>query len=198
MSDTKRLFIGVKIVFDEKTDRFYRSIPNILDDAEIKWVGRENLHLTLKFLGDVEVSGIASIKSKMDLVSKNYKAFTAILKGLGVFKNFFHPKVLWIGLRNCPEFENLKNDIENSVGELGFEIDYRKFTPHLTIGRFKDPGTMHELKSLVSSNQETYFQQSDISEIVLFESILKSDGPEYNVLHRSKLGPDESFSEYKF
>lgn len=198
MSDRKRLFIGVKIVFDEKTDRFYSSIPNILHDAEIKWVGRENLHLTLKFLGDVEVSTIDSIKSKMDLISKKHRGFTALLKGVGVFKNFYHPKVLWIGLRNCPEFESLKNDIENSVGQLGFEIDYRKFTPHLTVGRFKNPGSMHELKHFVSSNQETYFQQSGIDEIILFESILKTEGPEYKVLHRSKLGQDEGFSEYKF
>lgn len=198
MSDRKRLFIGVKIVFDEKTDEFYSSVPNILHDADVKWVGRENLHLTLKFLGDVEVSKIDSIKSKMDLVSKKHIEFHALLKGVGVFKDFYHPKVLWIGLRNCPQFESLKNDIENSVGELGFTIDYRKFTPHLTIGRFKNPGSMHELKHFVSSNQETYFQQSDISELILFESILRQEGPEYKPLFISKLGAGQDFSEFKF
>ncbi|MBN2857921.1 MAG: RNA 2',3'-cyclic phosphodiesterase [Candidatus Delongbacteria bacterium] len=198
MSDKKRLFIGVKVCFEEKTEEFYSSIPDILHDAEIKWVGTENLHLTLKFLGDVEISAIDSIKSKMDMMSKKHNCIRAILKGVGVFKDFYHPKVLWIGLRNCPEFEGLKNDIENSVGDLGFEIDYRKFTPHLTIGRFKNPGNMHELKSFVSSNQETYFQQSEVSEIVLFESILKPEGPHYNILHKSKLGAEESFSEFRF
>lgn len=198
MPDRKRLFIGVKVVLLTKTVEFCNSIQHILQDAEIKWVSLNNLHLTLKFLGDVESENVSQIISKMNFVAGKHKEFKALLKGAGIFKDFYHPKVLWLGLRDCSEFEPLKNDVENEIGDLGFEIDYRKFTPHLTIGRFKNPGSMHELKHFVSTNQETYFQSVPVKDLTLFESILKPEGPKYKIIESIPLGQEEEFQEYKF
>jgi len=198
MPDSKRLFIGVKIKFNEKTVKFYQSVNDILEGSVIKWVELNNIHLTLKFLGDVKTERISLISAKMKTVSKKYNEFEALLKGIGIFKDFYHPKVLWLGLRNYEKFESIKNDLENSLSDLGFEIDYRKFTPHLTIARFKEVGSVKELQKLVSVNQDVYFQIVPVNEIILFESILKSEGPEYKVIEAFPLGKDEEFKEFKF
>lgn len=199
MAVKKRLFIGIKVSFSDKTTKFYHSVIDSLNDAKVNWVALNNIHITLKFLGDVNIEKIPSITAKLNMISRKFKEFEALLKGIGIFKDFYHPKVLWFGLRNCEEFESVKNEIENSMGDLGFEIDYRKFTPHLTVGRFKEAGSVKDLRKLVSMNQDVYFQLIPIKEIILYESILKADGPpEYKIIESFNLGLEEEFKEYKF
>jgi len=198
MPGTKRLFIGVKVDFTEKTEKFHLSLPDTLEDAKVKWVDLKNIHITLKFLGDVKEENIPAVRSKLKHISKKFNEFESIIKGVGIFKDFYHPKVLWLGLQKCEEFETIKNEIENSLGDLGFEVDYRKFTPHLTIGRFKEAGSVKELQKLVNSNQDLYFQVIPVKEIILFESLLKNEGPEYKIIESFSLGKEEEFKEYRF
>jgi RNA 2',3'-cyclic 3'-phosphodiesterase len=198
MSDKKRLFTGIKVEFTEKTLRFYQSIPEILEGAEIKWVEPGNMHITLKFFGDIESKKMPEMVAKLKIAAKKFKESEIMLKGIGIFKDFYHPKVLWLGLRDCPQLETIKNEIENSTGELGFEIDYRKFMPHLTIGRFKKQGQVNQLQKLVNMNQDMYFQMIPVKELILFESILKTEGPEYKVIEKIPFGADEEFKEFRF
>jgi len=198
MSGSKRLFIGVRVIFTEKTEKFYLSLPDTLENAQVKWVDLENVHITLKFLGEVQDDKIPAVRSKLKFISKMFNEFESLLKGVGIFKDYYHPKVLWFGLRNCNEFERIKNEIENSLGDLGFEVDYKKFTPHLTVGRFKDPGSVKELQKLVNSNQDLYFQPIPVKELILFESLLKNEGPEYKIIEAFPLGKEEEFREFRF
>lgn len=198
MSGSKRLFIGVRVIFTEKTEKFYLSLPDTLENAQVKWVDLENIHITLKFLGEVQDDKIPAVRSKLKYISKMFNDFESLLKGVGIFKDYYHPKVLWFGLRNCNEFERIKNEIENSLGDLGFEVDYKKFTPHLTVGRFKDPGSVKELQKLVNSNQDLYFQPIPVKELILFESLLKNEGPEYKIVESFPLGKEEEFKEFRF
>lgn len=198
MQGNKRLFVGVKVDFTEKTEKFHLSLSDTLEDAKVKWVDLKNIHITLKFLGDVKEENIPAVRSKLKYISKMFNEFESLLKGVGVFKDFYHPKVLWLGLRNCTEFETIKNEIENSLGDLGFEVDYRKFTPHLTIGRFKEAGSVKELQKLVNANQDRYFQVIPVKEIILFESLLKNEGPEYKIIESFPLGKEEEFKEFRF
>ncbi len=195
MSEKKRLFIGVKVDFNNRTEKFFSSIPGILGEAEIKLTKPENMHVTLKFLGDVRPDKITQISSKLKLISDKFSEFEPLLKGVGVFKDFYHPKILWFGLRNCPSFEKLKNEIENSLSDLGFEIDFRNFAPHLTVGRFKEPGPVEQLRKFVNMNREVYLQTVPVRELALFESILKPEGPEYTILQKFQLGIDSGFRE---
>jgi len=198
MSGSKRLFIGVRVIFTEKTEKFYLSLPDTLENAQVKWVDLKNVHITLKFLGEVQDDKIPAVRSKLKFISKMFNEFESLLKGVGIFKDYYHPKVLWFGLRNCNEFERIKNEIENSLGDLGFEVDYKKFTPHLTVGRFKDPGSVKELQKLVNSNQDLYFQPIPVKELILFESLLKNEGPEYKIVESFPLGKEEEFKEFRF
>ena len=198
MADSKRLFIGVKVNFEEKAEAFYLSLPETLDGAEVKWVELKNLHITLKFLGETKLEIINSIIPKLKYISRKYNGFEVLLKGVGIFKDFYRPKVVWFGLRNCENFEKIKNEIENSLGDLGFEVDYRKFTPHLTVGRFKQTGSVKELRKLVNSNQDLYFQVIPVNEIILFESVLRNEGTEYKIIESFPLGKEEEFKEFRF
>ena len=198
MTEKKRIFTGVKIDFTERTQNFYSSAKDALNESDIKWTEPENMHITLKFLGDVKVDKIPKISAKLKNIAKSHDEFKPLLKGVGVFKDFYRPKILWFGLRNCPEFEKIKNDIENSLSDIGFEIDYRKFTPHLTVGRFKTSVSSDQLKKFVNTNREVYLQAVSIRDIILYESVLSSAGSQYTVLEKFPLGIEEGFREIKF
>ncbi|MDD3043909.1 MAG: RNA 2',3'-cyclic phosphodiesterase [Candidatus Delongbacteria bacterium] len=198
MTGKKRIFTGVKIDFTERTQNFYSSAKDALNESDIKWTEPENMHITLKFLGDVPADRVPEISAKLKNIAKSHAEFKPLLKGVGVFRDFYRPKILWFGLRNCPEFEKIKNDIENSLGDMGFEIDYRKFTPHLTVGRFKTSVSSDQLKKFVNANREIYLQAVDIKDIIIYESVLSSAGSQYTVLEKFPLGMEEGFREIKF
>ncbi len=198
MAEKKRIFTGVKIDFTERTQNFYSSAKDALNESDIKWTEPENMHITLKFLGDVQADKIPKISAKLKNIAKSHDEFKPLLKGVGVFKDFYRPKILWFGLRNCPEFEKIKNGIENSLSDIGFEIDYRKFTPHLTVGRFKTSVSSDQLKKFVNTNREVYLQAVSVSDIILYESILSPQGSQYTVLEKFPLGIEEGFREIKF
>ncbi len=198
MSVKKRIFAGVKVEFSERTMEFFRSAEENLNESEIKWTEPVNMHITLKFLGDVHIEIIPQISSKLKTVSGSFNEFEALLKGVGIFKDVFHPRILWFGLRNCPSFDKLKNEIENSMKSLDFEVDYRSFSPHLTVGRFKDLVNIEQLKKFISMNREVYLQTVPVKELILFESILKPEGPKYSIIDKFSLGIDEGFREIRF
>lgn len=198
MTDKKRIFTGIKIDFTERALNFYSSAKESLGESDIKWTEPANMHVTLKFLGDVQTGKIPGISEKLKIVSKSYNEFTPLLKGVGVFRDFFRPKILWFGLRNCPEFEKIKNDIENSLSDMGFEIDYRKFTPHLTVGRFRGFVSSEQLKKFVNMNREVYLQEVSVKDIILYESVLSSEGSQYTAVEKFPLGMEEGFREIKF
>jgi 2'-5' RNA ligase len=198
MSEKKRLFTGIKVEFIDRTLKFYKSAGDLLNESEIKWIRPENMHVTVKFFGDISTEKIPQMSAKLKAVAGKFNEFEPLMKGVGLFKDFYHPKILWFGLRNCMIFDKLKNEIENSFGDLGFEVDYRQFTPHLTVGRFKGTGNVEQLKKFINMNREIYLQPVPVKELILFESLLSSEGSEYKIVEKFPLGIEEGFRELKF
>ena len=143
--------------------------------------------LTLAFLGDTDELQIPKIISIMDSIADNFSQFNMSLNSLGVFKNINFPTVLWMGIKTDKAMFEIKSALDLQLKSMGFVIETREFKPHLTIGRLKNIDNKKQLEFLLKkfSNEEIGIQKVD--EIILFESILKSNGPAYAVVHKSKM-----------
>ena len=195
MEEHKRLFIGVKINIEPALEKYMSSLKELFIRSKIKWVKFDNFHLTLKFLGKTHIDKIEKIKIELSEIAKNNEPFDMKIQGSGVFKDFFRPTILWVGVRNHDVFDELKNDIENIMAGLDFQIDHRRFKPHLTIGRIKDIKKRDEFEKFVRGYEHMLFQMIKVEEIILYESILKPEGPTYVELEKFKIGKRESSIE---
>lgn len=106
---------------------------------ELKTPNTETLHLTLHFLGDQPQEQLAKIERLMLSVGQNKKDFNVLLEGLGCFPNRRRPRTLWLGLHPETELVQLQQQLAQGLTDLGFTIDQRRYRPHLTIGRLRQP-----------------------------------------------------------
>ena len=162
------------------------------------WVKPGNIHLTLKFLGDTDPDRIPGIQNKLTETLAPFEPFQLSLDSAGVFPNVKNPRVLWIGLKDSNEtLRTLQTAIENSLESLGFPIEQRPFSPHLTLARIKSPKGIKSPKEkqefkdeLDAVNQEGIDPHPfEVGEIHLYESQLTPKGSIYTVLANFKLNP---------
>ncbi len=187
MEKTYRTFIAVKIEPEPELLEQMDSCRENLAGEAIKWVEENNLHLTLKFLGDTTEIQIAEIKKALDKIASQFHPFTFLLEGVGYFKSGGEPKVVFAGIKNFTVLQQLAGDIETGLEKLGFEKETRAFKPHLTLGRIKFLKNKRQFFDCVEKFKNTKFQQVNINEILFYQSILKPHGPVYLPLKTFKL-----------
>ncbi|MBN2213366.1 MAG: RNA 2',3'-cyclic phosphodiesterase [Bacteroidales bacterium] len=183
----KRTFIALDIPANQMIKKCLNVLSTKLAGEKINWMVSDNLHLTLKFLGDTEEKTITGIDTKLGEITKKIKAFQVIIKNVGIFKSIRDPRIIWLGIEADSELEELKKSIENQVALFGFQPEERKFSPHLTVGRIKLIKNKSTLPQLIESFQGQFLQQFTVPEIIFYESILKKEGPVYIPLGRYKL-----------
>jgi 2'-5' RNA ligase len=155
--------------------------------ANIKWVKPGNIHITLKFLGDVSENNISPICDALIDVVKDQKPFDLVLKDTGVFPHPGKPRVLWVGIGSGSEsLRTLAKKIEDRLHNLGFSKEKRPYSPHLTIGRVRSPKNSKETvdKLLSISVRNDVFR---INKIVLMKSDLHPTGAVYTALNSFNL-----------
>ncbi len=155
-------------------------------------VSSHAIHLTLKFLGEVQAEQVPGILAALGKTARQFKAFTLQTQGLGIFPNPEHPRVLWAGLAPPNSIISLQKALEGHLDELGFAPDNRPFHSHLTLLRIKEVKSRHFLARLVQRNSGVSFGPVEVREIILFESLLKPGGAEYNVRGLAQLRPGPS------
>lgn len=152
-------------------------------DADIKWVNPENIHLTLKFLGNTPQSLLTKINDTLNEAVLPYSPFYIRIYGTGVFPNKKHPRVIWIGIKDSEILINLRNAIEQSISSLGYQKDEKEFKPHLTLGRMRSQkGIMHIINNLEDFKDKD-FGSIYVDNIKLMKSDLKPKGAEYSCLY---------------
>ena len=109
--NSKRLFIAIHVVPDQKFTHYLDQIKNVLISEKIRWVKPENYHITLRFLGDTDTRLIPEISSGLLSSLQNLKSFTLDLFSLGVFRSLYNPRVLWIGISHSEVLLSLKKSI---------------------------------------------------------------------------------------
>jgi 2'-5' RNA ligase len=160
----------------------------------IRWVSQANCHLTLKFLGAIDEDQIEPVAQALERELSPFPRFTINAKGLGVFPDAARPRVLWVGVEGKPLVE-LAETIEKALAPLGFEREQRHFTPHLTIGRwrqFKRPDK--NLRDALERGKHREFGDSTVDEVILFQSVLSPGGAVYRRLKTARLSAESAFA----
>lgn len=156
--------------------------------ADVRWVASENIHLTLRFIGEVSEEAVPSIKDILKKTIENYRAFEIELKGVGAFPSVNNPRVIWIGCQDpTGQLFRIYQDIERSLIKLGLPGDDHKFSPHITLGRTKSTKNRDKLIKLIKLKQDYKVGRQKVKEITLFQSQLQPTGPIYTVLEQVTL-----------
>jgi 2'-5' RNA ligase len=185
-----RAFIAVDL--DDPVIEKICNVVEILKSriTEIRWLRKENLHLTLKFLGNIAESQVEPIAAALRHPLGLFSPCTISAKGLGVFPDFRRPKILWVGLTG-DQLVQLTAEIESALMPLGFTPENRAFTPHLTIGRWREGNRpAKNLRQKIGSLNDFEFGACAVRQIVLFQSVLKPEGASYSELRTIQLGAE--------
>jgi RNA 2',3'-cyclic 3'-phosphodiesterase len=182
-----RLFIALEIPGDVK-NILAAVQPDLRQaHAEVGWTKVENLHLTLKFLGEVEAAHTNTIMQACVETASQHCGFRLALNGLGFFPNVRHPRVIWAGLKDdSSELQALHKSLEEKFYTLGFTRKEKPFNPHLTLGRIKTAKNVRQLVSRTEAYQLPVLSFT-IAELVLMQSQLQPGGSIYTPLVRARL-----------
>ena len=177
-----RCFIALDLS-DETRSELDRIIGVLQEaDANVKWVKPTSIHLTLKFLGQVEEEKIARISERLKDIARGASPFDILLEGMGAFPKWDYVKVIWVGLgEGSDKVKDLAKKAEEIMSEEGFEKETREFSPHLTLGRVRSAKKKKQLKEM-SDSVKVDPASSHISRIVLFKSELSPQGARYTEL----------------
>ncbi|MEM3736950.1 MAG: RNA 2',3'-cyclic phosphodiesterase [Candidatus Bathyarchaeia archaeon] len=182
MLERIRSFIAFDLSDEKLLDRLVELQRTLLDTgADLKLVERENLHLTLRFLGELPPDVTQAVTAVVQTVT--FKPFTIHFRGLGVFPNFHHINVVWVGVREgAEEMQALFNQIEPKLRKLGLRPDQKGFSPHLTIARVKTGKNRERLVEVVQSLSDCEVGEVSSGPLKLKMSTLTSKGPQYSTI----------------
>jgi len=186
--EAMRTFIAVDL--DDRLKTHFIHIINKLDtgDRSIKWITRQGMHITLKFLGEISESQKSEVERILDNVTNRHSSFLLQFRGSGTFPhNSRNPRVLWIGVDKNEAFETLHADIEEEMAGIGFPKDNRPFHPHLTLCRVKKKGQLLTVLNKHQQYRREHFGDIIVKKVIYYRSILKPTGAEYSVLSEHKL-----------
>ena len=151
--------------------------------ADVKWVRPDSMHLTLKFLGEIDPARVDDIREAIGPIAKDTAPFQVVVKGLGCFPRLHQPRVIWAGLSDTNgEMVELQKSIEESIEALGFRPEGKPFSPHLTLGRVRSGRGKDDLVSQVRRLGDISLGDFSVHTVVQFRSELHPSGARYTKL----------------
>jgi len=183
-----RAFIAVNIADVQR-----KEIAEVIDsfrryDVRVKWVNAGNLHVTMKFLGETSEDSLTEMYSAIRDSIAGVAPFNLRLANVGCFPNARKPRVIWVGINDgFNQLKDISRCVENALEPFGFAPEKRKFAAHVTIGRVKDN---RNIETLSSELDRIKFDSSDsqIRDVVFYQSDLRPQGPIYTALQAFELG----------
>ncbi|MCS7223533.1 MAG: RNA 2',3'-cyclic phosphodiesterase [Armatimonadetes bacterium] len=168
-------------------------LSKVIDDwsqhkASVKWVERDNLHLTIKFLGQFPDERVDDLSQRLQEVCRSVQPFVFNVEGTGVFPDWKRPRVIWIGVRDGELLKQVHKKVEGVTSRLGVEREERPFHPHITVGRVRTHQEIKPLMDAVKSLKDEPFGSVRADHLTFFESRLTSQGPIYRVISRFAFG----------
>lgn len=189
--ETWRVFIAIELpsIVRQKVRAHIDRLRSALPDARASWVRDENLHLTLKFLGDTPVTNVEAIAQAAQRAASKVEPFEIIVGGCGAFPAKGQPRVLWIGIEDpSGRLALLNRALENECEKAGVPRGERGFHPHLTLARFRKP---HDSRHLAAVHAELGFEPEIVraAELVVIRSELRSEGSRHTIISRHAFSP---------
>lgn len=187
-----RAFIAIDLppsiqeAIEQQTSRLRKT----LGDEIVRWVAPQNLHLTLKFLGNVPNPHLDFIKQALTQCADSHSAFDLQVSGLGYFPNLKRIRSIWVGVHVPVELASLQKSIENGAERLGYEKELRAFSPHLTLGRVRqtiDPKRLQSISQTIALTQLGKIGTARVDSVHLYQSDLNSEGSVYTKLFSTPL-----------
>ncbi|MBT7191659.1 MAG: RNA 2',3'-cyclic phosphodiesterase [Anaerolineae bacterium] len=175
--------------------RIWRETAPLRDSIErgiIRWVPPENIHLTLKFLGNTPEENSDTLKKIITREILKYPAFEISLRKIGAYPNISRPNVIWLGIEESSKLFSLQKSVEKVASQIGSLPEKRRFSAHLTLGRVSRKGynkqSRAKIRIMLEKTPGYDFGKVRVKSIHLFESQLKESGAEYRSLFEAKLG----------
>lgn len=156
----------------------------------VTWADPSKTHLTLKFLGEIEVNQVVQINKLLATISRDSSTFEIYCNGIGCFPNFLQPRVIWIGIKQEQKLFSLQTLIENACYSAGFPKEEKKFSPHFTLGRVREnlpSSDLEFLQGMADKEQERYPVSLTVDEVILYRSQLFKTGPVYSQISTFRL-----------
>lgn len=188
-----RLFIAIELPEQMRQilDQQIAKLDQQVDSRAVRWLPPGAVHLTLKFLGEVDDGQIPQIVEGIDRAASLHQRFGIGVGSLGCFPNCRRPRVIWIGITaDETPLAALHSEIESELQALGFAPEQRRFHPHLTVGRIKRSATRSEEQSVPQRLEQVTIDELgriEVTGISLMRSELRPTGARYTQLHKSDL-----------
>lgn len=183
-----RLFIALNLPEAER-ERVYRAAAPLREAGfPVSWLEPKLYHLTLKFLGNIRAEAVPAVEGVVDRVAAATGAFPLTVGGFGAFPTIRRPRVLWIGVEPTPALRCLKQDLEWSLANHGYEREMRAFHPHLTLGRASEREGAGAFRGLDAMAAELGYRGTvDACTVDLMRSQMSREGARYTLLRESPL-----------
>ena len=185
---TIRAFIAIeispasKLKISELINQLKRS------ESDVKWVNDTQMHLTLKFLGNIEQDKIPKISGALKDIASKAVVFQIIFSGIGAFPDINRPRVIWLGIeKGADNLKKMAGHVEDKMKRLGFAKEGRGYKAHLTLGRVRSLKNIGALTSMISKTEFDYRKEITIDKLTLFQSTLTPQGAIYTLLQELPL-----------
>ncbi|MGD2086174.1 MAG: RNA 2',3'-cyclic phosphodiesterase [Candidatus Aminicenantes bacterium] len=177
-----RVFIGIKLDerVHEEIEKFLEPFKKIA--SPIRWVRPGNVHVTLKFIGEVPEEKYTKIEKRLSEAEFDTGPFDLRLAGCGKFGRGNTLNIFWIGIAPSDPLTRVFKKIENTLAKIGIEKENRPFKPHITVGRNKKNFNFKSLFNLIEENNQRLVSEFNVSHFQVFKSQLRPEGPIYTIL----------------
>ena len=185
---TTRTFIAVEVGSPAR-EVMLRLLKQLSSELTgVRWTQPDQLHLTLKFLGDIDNRDLPEACNQMRAACEGVEAFTVSLVGLGAFPKNKPPRVLWSGIeQGAEQLALLHQRLDSSLVGVGAPADGRGYTPHLTLGRINRNAEQEQIAKRLTQDSATQFAQFDVSELLLIASVRERNRMIYETIDTASL-----------
>jgi 2'-5' RNA ligase len=195
-----RAFIAIDLSpeIQRKLVEVQENYKSQLNTIPVRWVPVTNIHLTLKFLGDVSLSNINILTEMLLAEVSNHHQFEITVGGSGTFPNLRQPRVIWIGIQAPQELTIIQRGIEATTTRMGYTREDRGFSPHLTLGRVSRNATSQDVKAISHVIEKTrigFLGATNVEEVHLYRSDLNPNGAVYTRIFTASLVEQKIISE---
>ena len=173
-------------------DHLIRQPKKRLPGKPIRWVPTKNIHLTIKFLGDVSESNLEMLENILHKEAKDFSPFEISVGELGAFPSMRRPRVVWVGVETPSELIGFHRSIESETSRLGYTPEKRAYSPHLTIGRISRNASskdVYEIGEVLCKCKVGFMGATRIAKVHLYRSDLKPGGAIYTKLYSAPFVP---------
>lgn len=183
-----RLFVAVNLPGSTRRAIWDAAAPLRAGRYPVRWVDPDGIHLTLKFLGDVDDAREDEVHRGLAAAAQGAKAFPLVLHGFGAFPTPQHPRVIWVGCEAAPPLELLQHRLEQEMARIGFPLEGRPFQPHLTLGRARRDAHPRDFAGIAEQLEALPFAADVTARSVdLMQSTLTPGGAQYARRHAVEL-----------